>query len=117
VHLNATGGFAGFVEQLGPMMRRMGAGARTDYDWDEELVSRIHERLAGEIPVVDIARWQGWRDCRIRENRLLQDEGETSRPDKSGYPTQSAGRPGKCTRSGDAAVDGRRSGCALSRTA
>ena len=31
-HLNATGGFAGCVEQLGPMMRRLREDAKPTYD-------------------------------------------------------------------------------------
>lgn len=80
VHLNASAGFAGFVEQLGPMMRRMGADARTDYDWDPALVERIHRQMAKAMPVEDLARWQAWRDARILASRDSQDAGEEEKP-------------------------------------
>lgn len=80
VHLNASGGFAGFVEQLGPMMRRMGADARTDYDWDPALAERIHTQMEKAMPVEDLARWQAWRDSRIHANRDSQSAGEAEKP-------------------------------------
>jgi 3-hydroxyacyl-CoA dehydrogenase len=48
-HLNASDGLQGFVERLGPMMRRMGADARTDYDWTTEQIAEIHAELAARI--------------------------------------------------------------------
>jgi hypothetical protein len=36
LQLNAPNGVQGFVDRLGPMMRRMGAEARTDYAWTAE---------------------------------------------------------------------------------
>jgi L-gulonate 3-dehydrogenase len=80
-HLNATGGFAGFVAQLGPMMRHMGQDARTSYDWGQDLVDRIHAEMAARIPVGAIPDWQGWRDTRILAARGTQSQGETTRPD------------------------------------
>jgi hypothetical protein len=64
-HLNSTDGFAGFVEQLGGMMRTVGEDARTDYPWDAALINRIHERLAEQTPVADIGEAQLARDQRI----------------------------------------------------
>lgn len=74
-HLNATNGFAGFVEQLGPMMKRMGQDARTDYDWTDEQVDAIHEWLCGAQPVEGIPEAQSWRDARILAARRMQTEG------------------------------------------
>ncbi len=71
-HLNATKGFAGFVEQLGPMMKRMGQDAKTDYDWGPQQVAEIHEWLASQLPVNDIAEAQAWRDRRILVTRAMQ---------------------------------------------
>lgn len=79
-HLNATAGFEGFVAQLGPMMRRMGEDARTDYDWSDELISRIHAEIAARFPVPDIPDWQAWRDARILAARKTQAEGEAAAP-------------------------------------
>lgn len=79
-HLNATAGFSGFVEQLGPMMRRMGQDARTGYDWPAELATRIHDEMATRIPVKDIPGWQAWRDGRILAARTAQAEGESQQP-------------------------------------
>lgn len=79
-HLNATKGFQGFVDQLGPMMRKMGQDAKTDYDWDDDMVARIHAMLAQRIPVDQIPAWQAWRDARILANRSTQAEGETATP-------------------------------------
>lgn len=79
-HLNATQGFQGFVDQLGPMMRKMGQDARTDYDWGADLAARIHDGLAARMPVRDIAAWQAWRDGRILANRATQAEGEQDQP-------------------------------------
>lgn len=71
-HLNATQGFQGFVDQLGPMMRRMGQDARTDYPWGPELIAQIHAALAARMPVERIADWQAWRDGRILAARAVQ---------------------------------------------
>lgn len=73
-HLNATGGFAGFVEQLGPMMKRMGRDARTNYDWSPEQIAAIHEWLCKKRPVDDIPRAQVWRDMCILATREMQNE-------------------------------------------
>lgn len=64
-HLNASGGFAGFVGQLGDMMRTVGEDARTDYPWDQALIDKIHERLASATPVADIPDKQLERDRNI----------------------------------------------------
>lgn len=71
-HLNATQGFQGFVDQLGPMMRKMGQDARTDYAWGPELIARIHAAMADRMPVKDIPDWQAWRDGRIMAARKVQ---------------------------------------------
>lgn len=75
-HLNATGGFAGFVEQLGPMMKRMGQDAQTDYDWSDEQVDAIHAWLCSAQPVEGIPEAQSWRDSRILAARKMQAEGD-----------------------------------------
>ncbi|MFC0281109.1 3-hydroxyacyl-CoA dehydrogenase [Falsigemmobacter intermedius] len=79
-HLNATQGFAGFVAQLGPMMRKMGASAKTDYDWPQSLADEIHAEMAESFPVKDIAAWQAWRDKRILAARKAQAEGKSEQP-------------------------------------
>lgn len=76
-HLNSTGGFQGFVDQLGPMMRHMGKTARTDYPWDDEMVAEIHEQLSEKTPVKDIPQRQLWRDQQILATRKLHDDEET----------------------------------------
>jgi L-gulonate 3-dehydrogenase len=73
-HLNATQGFAGFVEQLGPMMRRMGQDARTDYPWTDAQIAAIHTILTDKTPVDAIPDRQTWRDGRILAARRLQSE-------------------------------------------
>jgi 3-hydroxyacyl-CoA dehydrogenase len=64
-HLNAPDGVQGFVDRLGPMMRRMGAEARTDYDWTPEQIAAIHASLSRRIPLTEIEERQVWRDRRI----------------------------------------------------
>ena len=64
-HLNATGGFAGFIDNLGDMMRTLARDAKTDYNWGPELVAAIHHELAKKTPVEQIAPRQAWRDRRI----------------------------------------------------
>ena len=71
-HLNAAGGFRGFVDQLGPMMRKMGQDARTDYPWTDEMVDAIHAEMVERIPVKSIPERQVWRDGRILETGRLQ---------------------------------------------
>lgn len=71
-HLNARGGFAGFVEQLEPMMKKMGRDARTDYDWGPEEAAEIHRQLAEAQPVAAIPAAQAWRDQRILTTRKMQ---------------------------------------------
>jgi L-gulonate 3-dehydrogenase len=51
MHLNAVGGVRGFAENLGAMMKRLGADARTGYDWTPELIDRIHSEMAERIPL------------------------------------------------------------------
>lgn len=75
-HLNAREGFAGFVEQLGSMMKRMGREARTDYDWAPDQVRAIHETMARLRPVETIAEAQAWRNRRILATRLLQKDND-----------------------------------------
>lgn len=82
-HLNASEGFSGFVKQLGPMMRRIGQTAKTDYAWDDELVARIHDDLVRDIPVEQIEAWQAWRDGRILAARRTQSEGTSDQPETS----------------------------------
>lgn len=76
-HLNAHDGFAGFVDQLEGMMKKMGAKARTDYDWGSDLVTAIHEEMTRAQPVETIPEAQGWRDRRILATRRLQ-SGDTA---------------------------------------
>lgn len=64
-HLNATGGFQGFVDQLGDMMRTVGREARPDYPWDDALIARIHEQLSAATPVDSIPERQLQRDRNI----------------------------------------------------
>ncbi len=71
-HLNAAGGFRGFVGQLGPMMRRMGEDARTDYPWTDQMVEAIHAEMEAAVAVKDIPERQHWRDDRILKTRKLQ---------------------------------------------
>lgn len=71
-HLNAAKGFQGFVDQLGPMMKQMGAKAKTDYDWGAPLAEAIHQSLAERCPVSEIPERQNWRDGRILATRNLQ---------------------------------------------
>lgn len=73
-HLNAAAGFRGFVDQLGPMMRKMGESARTDYPWTDEMVDAIHAEMAERIPVESIPERQVWRDGRILKTRKLQED-------------------------------------------
>ena len=75
-HLNSNGGFKGFVQQLGTMMRDMGREAVTDYDWDDTLVDSIHAALAQKIPVSDIPEKQIWRDNKILKARTLNADDE-----------------------------------------
>ena len=72
MHLNAARGVKGFVENLGAMMKRLGADARTDYDWTPELIDRIHAEMAERIPLDKLPERQAWRDRRILATRKLQ---------------------------------------------
>lgn len=71
-HLNAPDGLQGFVDRLGPMMKRLGELARTDYDWTPEQVATLHKSLADRIPVEEIANRQAWRDRRILATRKMK---------------------------------------------
>lgn len=71
-HLNARDGFRGFVEQLGPMMRRMGAEARTDYPWDDETVDTIHDAMCRQVPPEDIPMAQSRRNALMLQLRSLR---------------------------------------------
>ncbi|MEM8664440.1 MAG: 3-hydroxyacyl-CoA dehydrogenase NAD-binding domain-containing protein [Pseudomonadota bacterium] len=71
-HLNASAGFQGFVDQLGPMMRKMGEAARTDYPWTAEDAARIHERLVAVQPVETIPDAQEQRNANILRLRAIK---------------------------------------------
>ena len=71
-HLNAPDGFMGFATRLGAMMRRLGADARTDYDWSPELAERIHAELVERLPIAQIPDRQAWRNERVMALRKLQ---------------------------------------------
>lgn len=71
-HLNAPDGFQGFIDRLGPMMRRMGEAARTDYDWTPEQIASAHAELAERVPIDSIAERQAWRDRQILALRQLK---------------------------------------------
>ncbi|SMQ75611.1 3-hydroxyacyl-CoA dehydrogenase [Devosia lucknowensis] len=71
-HLNAPDGFQGFVDRLGPMMKRLGAAAQTDYDWTPEQVAAAHAELAERIPIASIADRAAWRDRQILALRQLK---------------------------------------------
>ncbi|SEP79762.1 3-hydroxyacyl-CoA dehydrogenase [Devosia sp. YR412] len=73
-HLNAPDGLQGFVNRLGPMMRQLGAAARTDYDWTEEQIASAHAQLAERIPLDTIADRQAWRDQQILALRQLKQQ-------------------------------------------
>jgi L-gulonate 3-dehydrogenase len=73
-HLNAPDGIQGFVDRLGPMMRRLGRDARTDYDWTTSQIADAHSKLSQTIPVADIPRRQNERDRRILALRRLKAE-------------------------------------------
>ena len=71
-HLNAKDGFKGFVDQLGPMMRKMGEDANTNYPWTEADAVRIHESLVKQVPIADIPEAQAERNKRIMQLRRLR---------------------------------------------
>ena len=71
-HLNAPDGFQGFVDRLGPMMKRLGADARTDYDWTRDQIAAAHATLSKRIPVEEIVERQAWRDKRILALRRMK---------------------------------------------
>ena len=73
-HLNAPDGIQGFVDRLGPMMRRLGKDAQPDYDWTSDQIADAHSRLSQTIPVADIPRRQNERDRRIVALRRLKAE-------------------------------------------
>jgi L-gulonate 3-dehydrogenase len=76
-HLNAPDGLQGFVDRLGPMMKRLGALAQTDYDWTPAQIATAHAELEKRIPIGEIAERQAWRDQRILALRKLkQDEAD-----------------------------------------
>jgi len=64
-HLNATGGFQGFVDNLGSMMRAVAKDARTDYQWGPDLATKIHRTLTQKTPLDRLSARQAWRDRRI----------------------------------------------------
>lgn len=71
-HLNARDGFSGFVDQLEPMMRKIGAEARTDYPWGEDTVARIHDDMCAQVPVEKIPEEQERRNSRLLHLRNLR---------------------------------------------
>ena len=87
IHLNARDGFQGFVDRLGPMMRRLGQLSRPDYEWTAEQAARIHASLAERIPLDEIADRQAWRDHRILAlRRMKQDLPDPLEADAASQP-------------------------------
>jgi len=64
-HLNANGGFQGFVDNLGHMMRELARDAQPDYAWGQDLAARVHALMADKTPLGELAQRQAWRDRRI----------------------------------------------------
>jgi L-gulonate 3-dehydrogenase len=64
-HLNATAGYAGFMQGLGDMVRSVAADVQPDYPWDDALVQRIQARLAAHTPVEQVPERQAWRDRQL----------------------------------------------------
>jgi L-gulonate 3-dehydrogenase len=56
------------------MMRRMGADARTDYNWTREQITDVHDKLAADIPIADIPVHQRQRDRRILDLLRLREQ-------------------------------------------
>ena len=56
------------------MMKRLGADARTDYDWTREQIAGIAAALARRIPLDAIAERQQWRDRRILATRRMKQD-------------------------------------------
>ncbi|MFB2552347.1 3-hydroxyacyl-CoA dehydrogenase [Ensifer soli] len=79
-HLNSPGGFQGFVDHLGGMMRHMGRSARTDYDWPADLAGRIHREMLEKAPIERLAERQRWRDANIVATRAMQRDAESRSP-------------------------------------
>lgn len=73
-HLNAPDGLQGFVDRLGPMMRQLGAAARTDYPWTAEQIASAHAEVTRRIPIDTIADRQAWRDRQILALRQLKQQ-------------------------------------------
>ena len=71
-HLNAPDGLQGFVDRLGPMMRQLGAAARTDYNWTPEQIASAHAELSQRVPLDTIAERQAWRDRQILALRQMK---------------------------------------------
>ncbi len=77
-HLNARDGFRGFVDQLGPMMRRMGQQARTDYPWGDQTVDLIHAAMCEQVAPEEIPAAQRQRNANLLRLRALRREAETN---------------------------------------
>jgi len=71
-HLNAPDGLQGFVDRLGPMMKRLGGDARADYDWTGAQIAAAHAALTERVPLDRIADRQAWRDRRIMALRRMK---------------------------------------------
>lgn len=71
-HLNAPDGIQGFVDRLGPMMKRLGRSVRTDYDWTPQQAAANHASVAERIPLDQIAERSAWRDKRILALRRMK---------------------------------------------
>lgn len=72
-HLNAKDGFKGFVDRLGPMMRKMGEDAVTDYAWTDAHIARIHSAMTRSMPLDELPAHTARRDANILALRRLRD--------------------------------------------
>lgn len=65
MHLNASGGFRGFIRNLGNMIRNVTSETRSNYRWTDKLVETIHAEKCIKAPEKDILDHQMKRDSEI----------------------------------------------------
>ena len=66
-HLNAAGGYKDYMTRYGDSYTRWGKDLKVDYNWDMDVIDKIHDSLAVTFPIKDEIEGQRWRD-----NKLMQ---------------------------------------------
>jgi len=68
-HLNAANGYKDYMTRYGDSYKRWGKDLRVDYDWEMDVIDKIHDSLTVTFPIKGEIEGQRWRDNKLMEIR------------------------------------------------